>query len=172
MSADFNFNSRGIPDPLLIGGANDFYSQFNELNKAQQTLEQRRQAIMQLAHQADLEKAQPVSQTPIWDEIDSLTGGMTDAEFKAVCASKEFKESGEALTQLANAMLLQMIRPHVERSPEGKKLLEQHLTNIKFLRKSASAEADKKLAYFNEYTEKYSHMTYDEYLKMKGGAEK
>lgn len=172
MSADFNFNFRNGPDPLLVGGHTDFYSQFGEIEKAQKTLEQRKQAIMQLAHQADLDKPQPVSQTPLWDEIDSATGEMTDAEFEAVKNSQEFKDSGEALAAFANAMLLQMVRPYVEQSPEGKKLLEQHLTNIKFLRKSASAEVDKQLSDFREYTEKFSHLSWDEYMNLKKGGQK
>lgn len=172
MSADFNFNFRNTMDPLLMPSGNDFYSQFGEIEKAQKALDQRKQAIMQLASQAEQEKPQPVSNTPLWDELDSITGDMTEAEFDAVRGSKAFQDSSEALMAFANAALLQMVRPYVEQSPEGKKLLEQHVTNIKFLKKSASAEVDRQLSDFREYTEKFSHMSWDEYLAMKQGEKK
>jgi len=167
--SDFNFNFNRGNDPLLNPLA-DFSSQIRELDRTQSTIEQKKAAIMQLAQQVEAEQQAPASQTPIWDEIDSITGDMTEAEFEAVQNAPEYKESSAALMNMVAAMQLQMLRPYVERSPEGRKILEQHLTNIKFLRKSASAEVDKKLNDFREYTEKYSHMSYDEYLKMKGEA--
>lgn len=97
MSADFNFNFRNTMDPLLMPSGNDFYSQFGEIEKAQKALDQRKQAIMQLASQAEQEKPQPVSNTPLWDELDSITGDMTEAEFDAVRGSKAFQDSSEAL---------------------------------------------------------------------------
>lgn len=60
----------------------------------------------------------------------------------------------------------------MEHSPEGKKLLEQHLTTVKFLRKAASDNANKMLADFEDYTQNYSHMSWNDYLKTKGGKKK
>lgn len=164
--SDFNFNFNRGNDPLL-NPLTDFTSQIMELDRTQNTIEKKKAAIMQLAQQVEAEQQAPVSQTPIWDEIDSLTGRMSEAEFEAMQNAPEYKESSAALMEVVAATQLQMLRPYVERSPQGKKVLEQHLTNIKFLRKSASAEVDKRLNDFREYTEKYSHMSYDDYKKMK-----
>lgn len=167
MSAiNFNFNKSG--DPLLGQGV-DYASQFTELDNAQRTIEQRKQALLQLAQHAAEEQTKPVSPTPIWDEIDTITGNMSPTEYKAILDDPDFQKSLGALQEFVGAMQLQMIRPHVEQSPEGKKVLEQHLTTIKFLRKSASDKVDKTLADFKDYTEHYSHLSWDEYLKTKGG---
>lgn len=74
--------------------------------------------------------------------------------------------------EYVGSVQLQMIRPTIEQSQEGKKLLEQHLTNVKFLRKAALADVDRKLSDFEDYTQNYSHMSWDEYVKTKGGAKK
>ena len=110
--------------------------------------------------------------TPIWDEIDTITANMSQAEFQTMSENDSYKESLSALMEYVTAVQLQMIRPRIEHSEEGKKLLEQHLTNVKFLRKAASADVDKRLSDFEDYTKNYSHMSWDEYLKTKGGNKK
>jgi hypothetical protein len=87
-------------------------------------------------------------------------------------ADENYQKSLEALMSYVAAIQLQMIRPRIEGSPEGKKLLEQHLTNVKFLRKAALDDVNKKMADFEDYTKNYSHMSWEEYLKTKGGKKK
>ena len=65
------------------------------------------------------------------------------------------------------ALQLKAIRPVVERSPEGRKLLEHHLATIKVLKSTASKKVEEELSTFKEYTEKYSNLTFEEYLKTK-----
>ena len=112
------------------------------------------------------------SPTPIWDEIDTITGNMTKAEFQKMSEDENYQTSLNALMEYVGSIQLQMIRPRIEQSEEGRKLLEQHLTNVKFLRKAASADVDKKLSDFEDYTKNYSHMSWDEYVKTKGGKKK
>lgn len=166
MSADFNFNFRGMGDPLL-GTTRDYASQFEELERAQKALEQRKQSI--LALQADEPQ---VSLNPIWDEIDSLTASMSESEFASMQEDKEYQESLGALMSYVSAVQLQMIRPRIEQSVEGKKLLEQHLATVKYLRKNASAEKERRMAEFKDYTENYPQLSWEDYLKTKGGKKK
>lgn len=165
---NFNFN-RGV-DPLL-GSTPDYSAHLAELEQAQKAIEQKRQAIMQIAQGAD-PAATPQSQTPIWDEIDTITANMSQTEFQAMEEQESYKESLQALMAFVGARQLQMIRPIIEQDPEGKKLLEQHLTTVKYLRKAASDDVDKTLANFRDYTENYSHMSWNDYLKTKGGKKK
>jgi hypothetical protein len=116
--------------------------------------------------------AKPSTSTPIWDEIDTITANMSKAEFQKMCEDENYQSSLNALMEYVGSIQLQMIRPRIEQSEEGKKLLEQHLTNVKFLRKAASADVDKKLSDFEDYTKNYSHMSWDEYVKTKGGKKK
>jgi len=165
---NFNFN-RGA-DPLL-GSGPDYSAHFAELEQAQKAIEQKKQALLQLAQGADPTVA-PKSQTPTWDEIDTITANMSQAEFQAMETNENYQASLQALMAFVGALQLQMIRPHVEQSPEGKKLLEQHLTNVRYLRKAASDNVDRRLADFEDYTKNYAHMSWEEYLKTKGGKKK
>lgn len=166
---NFNFN-RGV-DPLL-GSTPDYSAHLAELEQAQQAIEQQRQNLLKLAQTQPITEAKPATATPIWDEIDTITGNMSKAEFQAMEADENYQKSLEALMSYVAAVQLQMIRPRIESSPEGKKLLEQHLTNVKFLRKAALDNVNKKMADFEDYTKNYSHMSWEEYLKTKGGKKK
>lgn len=161
---NFNFN-RGV-DPLL-GSTADYQAHLAELENAQAIIDQKRQALMKMAETEPQQVAK--SATPIWDEIDTITANMSKAEFQKMSEDENYQSSLNALMEYVGSIQLQMIRPRIEQSEEGKKLLEQHLTNVKFLRKAASADVDKKLSDFEDYTKNYSHMSWDEYQKTKGG---
>jgi hypothetical protein len=161
---NFNFN-RGV-DPLL-GSTVDYQAHLAELENAQAIIDQKRQALIKMAEAEPQQVAK--SPTPIWDEIDTITGNMTKAEFQKMSEDENYQTSLNALMEYVGSVQLQMIRPRIEQSEEGKKLLEQHLTNVKFLRKAAIADVDKKLSDFEDYTKNYSHMSWDEYQKTKGG---
>jgi hypothetical protein len=164
---NFNFN-RGV-DPLL-GSTADYQAHLAELENAQAIIDQKRQALMKMAESEPQQVAK--SPTPIWDEIDTITANMSKAEFQKMSEDENYQSSLNALMEYVGSIQLQMIRPRIEQSEEGKKLLEQHLTNVKFLRKAASADVDKKLSDFEDYTKNYSHMSWDEYQKTKGGKQK
>jgi hypothetical protein len=166
---NFNFN-RGV-DPLL-GSTIDYKTHLAELENAQSMIEQQKQALLKAAQGETPVIATKSSSTPIWDEIDTITANMSQAEFEEMENDENYKSSLSALMNYVGAVQLQMIRPRIEESEDGKKLLEQHLTNVRFLRKAASANVDKKLADFEDYTKNYSHMSWDEYLKTKGGKNK
>ena len=166
---NFNFN-RGV-DPLL-GSTPDYSAHLAELEQAQQAIEQQRQNLLKLAQTTQNPEATPTSPTPIWDQIDTLTDNMTAAEFQAMQDDPSYQKSLGELMEYVAAVQLQLIRPRIEANPEGKKLLEQHLTTVKFLRKAAADNVDKRLADFDDYTKNYSHMSWEEYLKTKGGKKK
>jgi uncharacterized protein (DUF3084 family) len=164
---NFNFN-RGV-DPLL-GSTADYQSHLAELESMQAAIDQKKQSLMKMVQNEPQEVSR--SATPIWDEIDTITANMSQAEFQTMSENENYKSSLEALMAYVGSVQLQMIRPRIEQSEEGRKLLEQHLTNVKFLRKAASADVDKKLSDFEDYTKNYSHMSWDEYQKTKGGKKK
>lgn len=153
-------------DPTLNRGDN-FDARIAELQQAQRQLELQKQAYeQQVANQPVVNGIQQ-SQSPVWDEVDSLWDGMTEKEREIVASSEEFQESSNHITSILNERYMEMMRPIVENSKEGKDALDNHLTMLKRLKKAAQKEADAELDDFKEYKEKYSDMPYSEYQKMK-----
>lgn len=151
-------------DPTL--GGSTFDAKIAELQQAQQMLEQQKQLYERQVGQQPA-NAQPQSQSPVWDEVDSIWDEMSDKERELIASSDEFQESSNAITAILNQQYMNMMRPVVEQSQAGKDALDNHLTLLKRLRKSAQKEADAELDDFKEYKEKYSDMPYTEYKKMK-----
>ncbi len=161
-----NFIFTNGNDPLL-GASTNYEAHYKELERMGQVIEQRKQALQQMKTQMEQPQQPRQSHTPVWDEIDSITQGLSEKEFQLISGNDEFVESQNAVMQILQAKYMQMMRPVVEGCQEGKDILERHLTLLKRLRKSASSEVDKEISDFQEYKEKYADMPYSEYLKMK-----
>jgi hypothetical protein len=160
-----NFFFNGSSDPLLNQSSYNMEERYQEIERMQAALEQKKQAMQRAKNQMVQQPQQ--SQTPIWDEIESIVSAMTDKEFEIVTNNEEFIESQNMIMSILQAKYMQMMRPVVEGSKEGKDALENHLTLVKRLRKSAATEVDKEINDFQEYKEKYSDIPYSEYQKMK-----
>lgn len=156
----------GGADPIL-GSSLDLESKFRDLELAEKALARQKQQLIKMQEQAVEPPAQPKSATPVWDEIDAITAEMSQKEFEKLVENEEFQKSSNALAQLIQATQLAQLRPIIENSQNGKDILDRHLTLIKRLRKSASAEVDEELNDFKVYKEQFSHMPYSEYLKTK-----
>lgn len=148
-------------DPIL--GTRDFSSS-PEITAMEQEIAERMNRIQQLKAHAQQPQA---SRTPVWDEIDAIMSGLSDKEFEIVSQNDEWVESNNRILALIQGAQLQMLKPIIENSKEGKDALDNHLTITKRVRKSASKVVDDELNDFKEYREKYSDMPYVEYLKMK-----
>lgn len=149
-------------DPVL--GARDFSNPNSELERMERELAERMNRLQQLKVQAQQPQQ---SRTPVWDEIDAIMQGLSDKEFDIVSNNEEWVESNNKILALIQATQLQMLKPIIENSQEGKDILDNHLTITKRIKKSASKVVDEELNDFKEYREKYSDMPYSEYLKMK-----
>lgn len=149
-------------DPLL--GSRDFSSNIALMEKE---LEMRQAQLAQYKQQMMQQQQPQQSQTPVWDEIDSIIQGMTEKEYQIVSNNEEWVESNAKIMAMVQAAQLQMLRPIIEQSKEGRDALDYHLTLTKRVKKSASMEVDSELNDFQEYKAKYSHMSYDEYQSMK-----
>lgn len=149
-------------DPLL--GSRDYSSDIAMMEKE---LEMRQAKLAQYKQQMMQQQQPQQSQTPVWDEIDSIVQGMTEKEYQIVTSNEEWVESNSKIMGLIQAAQLQMLRPIIEQSKEGKDALDHHLTITKRVKKSASMEVDSELNDFQEYKAHYSHMSYNDYLNMK-----
>lgn len=162
-----------VNDPLLGGitpSANNYEQQLNEIARMQQQLDVQRRQMEQASRQMQEQPAQ--SRTPLWDEIERITSELTDSEFESINKSQEFQDSQNAVMAVLNKEYMRLMRPIVEQSKEGREALENHLALLRSKRKQAAKDAERNMALFNEYTEKYSDMTFAEFLKKKGGKPK
>lgn len=158
----------GGSDPLLgnantiVANTTSYEDELAKIQQMQQALEQKRQEVCQLRPMVG-----QTSNTPIWDEIDNIVSGMSDADVEYMTDNEEFQASNAKVMAILQREYLRMMRPMVEGCTDGKAALTTHLDIVRRLKKDAANESDKALNLFREYTEKYSTMTYSEFLKLK-----
>lgn len=109
-------------DPLMrtpsYSNPSDLDLEIIRLQQAQQQLEQKRQQLQQ----AQIQPQQ--SQSPVWDEIDRITSELSESEFSMLNENEEFQKSQNLVMSILQQEYMKIMRPIVERSPEGKKALE------------------------------------------------
>lgn len=143
-------------DPLLSGG------------KFEQRLEQLRQMQDELERVRSMQAIGKQAKTPTWDEINRIMDGMTEQECEAVRTDEEFAQSEQRIMAILSREYMNMMRPIVEGTREGKEALENHLNLVKSIQKRIKQESARKFDEWREYTEKYANMTFKKYKEMKG----
>jgi len=153
-----NMNFSGY-DPVLQPSS----FQQPDLGKATQEMQQKLQQLQQHGYQV-----QPVSPTPVWDEIDRITRSLSEKEFSYLNQDKEFAKSQGIVEGILTREYLKVMRPIVEQTTDGKEALKRHLSILQDKVKEARNQSDKRDALFSDYMTNHSDMTFDDYLKMKG----
>lgn len=138
----------------------------HNLKEAQErydTLLQQRAPMMQ--------RYQPPTSTPIWDEISRIQDSLSSNQMRYLESIPEYADSFNALAIILNREYMKLMRPIVEATPDGKAALQKHLGIINRLVKQAKDEADQQAMLMQDYTQHYSHLTFEQYLKLKRGEE-
>ena len=157
-------------DPTLNGRSYGQTGVAGEFDRLEQQMAAKLAELQQAKAQFMQQQSQPQtmqSRTPVWDEIDNIISSLNDKEYDYVMNDPDFKEGQEQVMAIMQRAYMDMMRPIVENTKEGKEALEAHLAITRRVKKQASKEVDARLSDFEEYTEKYSDMTYADYQKMK-----
>lgn len=147
-------------DPVLQ--TNPYGVDIQDLEKEQAMLQQK---LMQLKQNG--QQPQQSHQSPVWDEIDRITSSLSDKEYSALAANKEFQASNSYVMTLLQREYMKIMRPIVEDTKEGKEALEKHLSLLKKLVKGAKEESAHREAMLTEYMTQYSHLTWKQYIELK-----
>lgn len=138
----------------------------HNLKEAQErydTLLQQRAPMMQ--------RYQPPTSTPVWDEISRIQDSLSSNQMRYLESIPEYADSFNSLAIILNREYMKLMRPIVEATPDGKAALQKHLGIINRLVKQAKDEADQQAMLMQDYTQHYSHLTFEQYLKLKRGEE-
>lgn len=152
-------------DPLLF--TQPYSSQPDPMAQLEEEKRKLEEKMSQLRQSGPQQQMRP--QAPVWDEIDTIVSGLSDQELQFLNSNQEFQESSANVQAILQREYLRIMRPVVESTKDGKQALENHLTLIKRLRNYARDEVNKKYSLFDEYMEKYSDMSFAEFMEMKKG---
>lgn len=93
------------------------------------------------------------NQNPIWDKIDEELSGLTDMQKSELMRNGEYQEAQENVNNLLQGVFLQMMKPRVENSQQGKDALEKQLSIVKKLKKDVIEQTNKELEEYRKWKE-------------------
>ena len=112
---------------------------------------------------------QQQTNTPIWDEISRIQDSLSSNQTQYLEAIPEYKDSFSNVAVILNREYMRLMRPIVESTPDGKAALQRHLEVIRRLVKQAKDAADQQAMLMSDYTQHYSHLTFEQYLQLRNG---
>lgn len=145
----------GTNDPLLSSG---------NLEEQLKIAEQRLAALQELRSRREV----PQDQTPLWNAIDKEIEPLTDEQRAKLQNSGEYMELYTQLNALVQTALVDLVKGSIERSEEGRRLLEAQLKVIKDLKVKIIKDSEREMELFRkfkEYSSSNPGATYEEFLK-------
>lgn len=93
---------------------------------------------------------------------------LTDSQKARFFEDKEYTEITNALQQMVQIELLNLVKAKIESTSEGRDLLQRQLKLVKRLKNKIVEETDNEMAIFNkfrEYSKDNPGLTYEEFIK-------
>lgn len=108
------------------------------------------------------------SRTPLWDKIDAELSPLTDEQKKIVYSSPDYIAVQNEISQMVQAQMLNMIKPYIENSEQGKVLLNKAYDITVAVKKNAIAETNRDMEMFKQwqnYSISHPNSTYQDFIK-------
>lgn len=165
----------GGSDPLLYPSE----KMTNSIDEQIAFLQSQKQAINEAYRRNAIPNAnngvtqnQQVTQQPttqgIWDVIDAEIAPLTQEQQNMLLSNQDYVNNYNALQNMVQAEVLNLVRGKIEASEDGKHLLEEQLKLVKLLKSKIVEVTNKEMELFKAFKEASKtnpNLTYEEFLK-------
>lgn len=146
---------------VFLGNSDPLLSQ-NDINNQIQLLKQYE------AQLALMQKKGTLHTDLIWDDIDREVSSLTDLQKSRFLEDKEYVEISNALQNMVQIELLNLVKAKIENTEEGRDLLQRQLRLVKKLKTKIIEDTNNEMAIFKkfqEFSKDNPNLTYDEFVK-------
>lgn len=145
-------------DPLLTtpNGFN-IEEQLRQLEMRKQSLE----SLKQLNPQA-----MPISL--IWNEIDAEVKVLSQEQLQKLFENEDYVRTYARIQELVNAEILNLVKPRIESTPEGKQLLQEQLNLVRKMKPKIVEDTNRDMELFKrfrEFSKTNPDVTYEDFIK-------
>jgi hypothetical protein len=144
-------------DPLLGNQGFNIEEQLRQLEMRRQSLE----SIKQLNTQA-------IPTSTIWNEIDSEVKVLSQEQLQKLFENEEYVTIYTRIQELVNNEILNLVKPRIENTSEGKQLLQAQLNLVKKMKPKIVEDTNREVELFRrfrEFSKTNPNVTYEEFLK-------
>lgn len=145
-------------DPLLTTQGYNIEEQLRQLELRRQSLE----SLKQLNPQA-----MPNSSI-IWNEIDSEVKVLSNEQLQKLFENEDYVRIYTRIQELVNTEILNLVKPRIESSLEGKQLLQEQLNIVRRMKPKIVEDSNREVELFRrfrEFSKTNPDVTYDDFLK-------
>lgn len=147
---------------VILGNNTDpLFSPAQDLDAQIQMMDAYRNRLQQL-------KSVQATKHLIWDDIDAEINPLSNAQKERLFNNLAYAENYQKLQQIVQNELLNLVKEKIEKTPEGKELLERQLKLAKELKVKIVEDTNREMELFKrfkEYSNLHPEVTYDEFLK-------
>lgn len=158
----------GGGDPVLAGTQID--EQIQLLEGQKQLLMARQRQMQQGAivqQQQQLGQQPQVAQVSLWDSIDAEVEPLTNEQRQLLLSNEEYVNNYNALQNMVQVEVLNLVRAKIENSEEGRNLLTTQLKLVKSLKTGIVEKTQRDMELFNAFKEASKtnpSLTYDAFI--------
>ena len=145
-------------DPLLTTQGYNIEEQLRQLELRRQSLE----SLKQLNPQA-----MPNSSI-IWNQIDEEVKVLSNEQLQKLFENDNYVRIYTRIQELVNTEILNLVKPRIESSPEGKQLLQEQLSIVRKMKPKIVEDSNREVELFRrfrEFSKTNPDGTYDDFLK-------
>ena len=145
-------------DPLLNSpNSLNIEEQLRQLEMRKQTLESMKQLTPQ---------TMPVA--TIWNEIDAEVKVLTSEQLQKLFENEDYVRIYTRIQDLVNNEILNLVKPRIENTSEGKQLLQEQLSLVKKMKPKIVEDTNRDMELFRrfrEFSKTNPDVTYEEFIK-------
>ena len=109
----------------------------------------------------------PQGRTPIWDKIDAEVSALTDSQKQLLVNDEDYKAAQEELAVKIQEQILQLVKPRIEATEDGQKVLQKVYDAAIVAKKKVVAESNREMELFKQwqaYSTAHPEATYQQFV--------
>ena len=109
----------------------------------------------------------PQGRTPIWDKIDAEVSALTDSQKQLLMDDEDYKAAQGELAVKIQEQILQLVKPRIEATEDGQKVLQKVYDAAVVAKKKVVAESNKEMELFKQwqaYSTAHPEATYQQFI--------
>ena len=145
-------------DPLLNTQGFNIEEQLRQLDLRKQALESMKQLNPQAIPNTSI----------IWNEIDAEVKVLSNEQLQKLFENEDYVRTYTRIQELVSAEILNLVKPRIESTPEGKQLLQEQLKLVRKMKPKIVEDSNREVELFRrfrEFSKTNPEVTYDDFLK-------
>lgn len=110
----------------------------------------------------------PQNRNPLWEKLDAEVSALTDTQKKSLMEDEDYKAAQDELAVKIQEHLLQLVKPRIEATEDGQKLLQKVYDAAVVAKKKVVAESNKEMELFKQwqnYSTAHPEATYQQFME-------